>query len=328
MFKKIRPLVIVNFVVLYVFASYGWWSILLLNKNEESYQVNVKLLKKQVSTGNSTYITTDTYKQLKKRYEAQRLMIISEGSVYILLLIIGAWQIRKSFRKEMELNRQQRNFLLSITHELKSPLASTKASLQTLSMHKDLTEVQSDRLLKNSMDDMDRLQKLVENILFASKIESDHYRLPIETFGLSVLAEETYSKFLGEYGNSRKLSSKIEKGITIQSNRMAISSVLLNILENAVKYSDKGTTISLEVKKISNLAHIIISDEGIGVSDEEKRKIFQKFYRVGTEETRRTQGTGLGLFIVDKIVKMYHGSITVSNNTPKGSIFEMTIPTN
>ncbi len=328
MLKKIRPLVIVNFVVLYVFVSYGWWSILLLHKNEEAFQANVKLLQAQTLPGSTAYQTTDAYQQLKKRYEAERLMIISEGSVYMVLLVLGAWQIRHSFRKEMELNNQQRNFLLSITHELKSPLASTKASLQTLRMRKDLASEQVDLLLKNSMGDMDRLQKLVENILFASKIENEKYRLPAETFSLSELAKEIYTKFSTESGNNRKLSSSIENGIIVQSNRMAMSSVLLNLLENAVKYSDNGTAISLQIKRMQNLAHVIVSDEGNGIPDEEKKKIFQKFYREGSEETRRTKGTGLGLFIVEKVVKMYNGSIVVSDNMPKGSIFEITLPAN
>jgi len=326
MFKKIRPLVLVNFVVLYVFASYGWWSILLLKKNEESFSASVKLLQQQVSPNNTSYINTPAYERLSKHHSAERGMIISEGTVYMLLLVLGAWQIRRSFRKEMELNQQQRNFLLSITHELKSPLASTKASLQTLRARKDLSGEQSELLLKNSMQDMDRLQKLVENILLASKIDNEEYRLPLETFSLSELASEIYSKTLTEF-NNRKLLASIEKGIVIESNRMAMSSVILNLLENAVKYTEDGAAISLQVNKTQSLAHIIVSDEGIGIPDDEKRKIFQKFYRIGNEETRHTKGTGLGLFLVDKIIKMYNGTISVRNNVPKGSIFEITLHT-
>src|SRR5579862_9107802 len=122
MLKKIRPLVIVNFVVFYVFASYGWWSILLVSKNDETFKSKAKVLQLMISPNSNQYLDSEEYNKLEEHYKAEKLMIIGEGSVYMLLLALGAIQIRQSFKKEMDLNRLQKNFLLSITHELKSPL--------------------------------------------------------------------------------------------------------------------------------------------------------------------------------------------------------------
>ena len=100
-------------------------------------------------------------------------------------------------------------------------------------------------------------------------------------------------------------------------------SIFSNLFENAVKYSGEDLKIELSLSQVGNTANVIIKDNGIGISDEDKLRIFDKFYRVGNEETRKTKGTGLGLFIVNYLVKTQDAQIDVYNNSPKGSIFEL-----
>ena len=97
--------------------------------------------------------------------------------------------------------------------------------------------------------------------------------------------------------------------------------LLNNLLDNALKYSDKETDVKVELKKINGKVVLKIIDKGEGIADEEKKRIFQKFYRVGSETTRKTKGTGLGLYLCKRIVHDHKGTITVHDNVPKGSIF-------
>jgi len=100
--------------------------------------------------------------------------------------------------------------------------------------------------------------------------------------------------------------------------------VISNLLENARKYSDSSETpIEIELYKNNQSAYLLVKDQGIGIPENEKEKIFDKFYRIGNENTRASRGTGLGLFIVKKIVSLYKYDISVKNNSPKGSIFEV-----
>ena len=105
-----------------------------------------------------------------------------------------------------------------------------------------------------------------------------------------------------------------------------MTSVALNLLENAVKYGDQSPNIDTQISQKNGSIFCEISDNGIGISDKEKKHIFKKFYRVGSEETRTTKGTGLGLYIVKEIVKAHGGEIRVEDNFPKGTRFKITLP--
>jgi signal transduction histidine kinase len=104
---------------------------------------------------------------------------------------------------------------------------------------------------------------------------------------------------------------------------MAVHSILVNLVENAVKYSGSNHDVLLTLIKDSQHAVIRVSDQGTGISAEDKTRVFDKFYRAGNEETRKTKGTGLGLYIVKYLVEKHQGSIAVKDNLPRGSIFEI-----
>ena len=111
-------------------------------------------------------------------------------------------------------------------------------------------------------------------------------------------------------------------------DEIAIKSIILNLLENAIKYSDENPDISIVLSSDQQQILMKISDKGIGISDKEKELVFNKFYRSGSEETRKTKGTGLGLFIVKYLVNQHFGKISIYDNQPKGSIFEIKFKNN
>jgi K+-sensing histidine kinase KdpD len=286
--------------------------------NEISY------LKSQINVLNGESLNDVVTKgnELNAKLHARWIMIAGEGSVFIALLLLGIYQIRKTFKKETALAQQQKNFLLSVTHELKSPIASTKLQLQTLQKH-ELDREKQKEILSNAISDTDRLNNLVENILLAAKIENNVYFIHKEEYNLSEYITEGLNQTIKSFNYKQKVELDIDPDIFMKIDRTSFPSIILNLFENAVKYSPENSKIKISLKKQNNKIILSVADEGTGVSDAEKSSIFQKFYRVGNEETRKTKGTGLGLYIVNYLVEQHNGTISVKNNSPKGSIFEV-----
>lgn len=262
------------------------------------------------------------------RFQPQRKsMIIGEGIFFLLIFLWGALRLKKLFVREQKLQQQQQNFLLAITHELKSPLASVKLYIQTI-LKRDLDKEQQQVFLRNSLKDIERLDDLVENVLITTKLESRNYNLPKEKFNLTELVENIVDRLQKNACRTQVLKPNLDSDVMIYADKFAISNVVTNLIENAIKYSPPCANV---VVKLTNEEHGIIfsvADHGIGISDAEKKLIFNKFYRVGSEATRKTKGTGLGLYIVKTVLQKHNASIKVKDNTPSGSIFEVTFDKN
>ncbi len=319
-----RPLFWFYLLVVYIMIQFIWWSYLMVELNNEIYylKTHINLLQGDKSLDEIATQGNQLNARLKKRW----IMIASEGSVFITLLLLGIFQIRKTFKKEAALTQQQNNFLLSVTHELKSPIASAKLQLQTLEK-RDLDRAKQKEIIANAISDTERLNNLVENILLAAKIENSVYTLHKEDVNLSEYITDGLTQTIASFHYKRKIELQLEQGIHMHIDRTSFPSIILNLFENAVKYSPEHSTIIVTLNKQANKIVFSISDEGIGIDNKEKAFIFQKFYRVGNEETRKTKGTGLGLYITDYLVKQHNGSISVKNNVPKGSIFEVSFNT-
>ncbi len=251
-------------------------------------------------------------------------MIMGEGSVFLFLLGIGGYFLHQSIKKEDRLHEQQTNFLLSVTHELKSPLAAIKLSLQTI-VKRDLDKARQTSLLNNSLKDIERLDDLVENMLLATKIDNRSYSFPKEEFDFSELVLKISERLqIHTCDCDQNIDTAIQPGIRLSGDPFALASVVTNLLENAVKYSGPCAQVSVELKKLNDHPFLVVSDNGPGISDDEKMLIFDKFYRVGEEKVRRTKGTGLGLFIVKEVLQNHDADISVKDNVPQGTIFEVT----
>ncbi len=245
-------------------------------------------------------------------------MVIGEGSVFLILLVWGSVHSIKAFKKEVDLARQQKNFLLSITHEFKSPLASIKLYLQTILRH-NLDREKEISFINNAISDTERLNNLVENALLANLINHKGYNFDREEINLSAFVRLIVQKFQN-VPNHEKITSRIEDGIFMLGDKNAFHLLLSNLLENAWKYSPQEKSIVVELEKTTDGIKLCVSDQGVGIADEFKGKIFQKFFRIGNEETRKSKGTGLGLFIVKHIVEGHEGKIFVLDNKPQGTI--------
>jgi len=259
------------------------------------------------------------------KLQPQRIgMILGEGSMFILILVVGAYSLHASINKERKLQEQKRNFLLSVTHELKSPLASIKILLQTI-QKRSLTKEQLLDFVSKSLLDVERLDDMVENMLLASKIDNRSYTFPKNTFNLSVLVDSIVNRLQITKCdcNQQIIDAEIEPKIEITGDKFALTSVVTNLIENAVKYSSPCSAVAVKLFSKDDKVYLEVADQGIGIADNEKTRIFDKFYRVGSEDTRNTKGTGLGLYIVKEVLDKHQASIKVRDNRPAGSVFEV-----
>lgn len=251
------------------------------------------------------------------------LMIVGEGSVFFLILILGLWKIRSSIQKDIRLSQRQSNFLLSVTHELKTPLASNKLYLQTLLKRKNLERNQREELLKQAITENKRLEGMIENILTATRIENHRLELNYETIPLDKEIERIVKTWSRERTD---VLLKLEKNVILKVDPFVIEVAVVNILENAFKYGGETPSIEVYLKSKKDHTLIGIKDQGIGIPAKFKDSIFEKFVRIGNEETRTQKGTGLGLYIVKELLKIHGGTISYSNNEPRGSHFKIYLP--
>jgi signal transduction histidine kinase len=283
----------------YVIVQFIWWGYHLIELTQ-ALDANEKIVEKRIA------------------------MVIGEGFVFIVLLLIGLWKIRASVRKEFELSQRQNNFLLSVTHELKTPIAANKLYLQTIQKRKP-DDAQREELLAKALKENERLEKLIDNILHAARVENRAMQPIKEEIELSHFLQNRINQFRKRYPEAQIDLVELDK-IIISFDIFMIETVLSNLIDNAVKYSSQSPQITVTAVRENNEIVFSVADKGIGISSEEQKRIFSKFYRVGDEEIRTQKGSGLGLYISQEFVKLHKGIIGFKSNKEKGSIFYFKLP--
>ena len=191
--------------------------------------------------------------------------------------------------------------------------------LETLQKHR-LEEEKRQKLLQTSLQETLRLDTLINNILISSQLEGNAYRFSKDELDLSDLTKDVVKAFETRYPD-RTLTVNIHEDIDFSGDAMLLKLLLSNLLENANKYSAKNKPVSLNLSQKDAKIFLEVIDEGEGIPEEERKAVFEKFYRIGNEQTRKTKGTGLGLYICQKIVKDHGGDITIKDNRPSGTKF-------
>jgi len=331
MFEKLKytkPRNIFFILVIYIFAMSLWWMYLLINKNNKLYAEKFENQKQIVISEKLSYaqvVLEDVAEKLNKKREKQNLMIISEGVVFLLLLAFGSYKIYSYLNEEITLSQKQRNFLLSITHELRSPLTGIQLSVETVK-NRVLNKNTQDQMLTNALTDVDRLKGLVENLLMGAKIERETIKFANNPINISNLIKSIGSHFEQINKKERQIIVNTPANVFVKGDKSALTSIFTNLIDNAIKYSEVFSTIFINAEFNNDVFCVKVIDEGVGVPANERSKIFNKFYRIGSEDTRNTIGTGLGLYIVKELVELTNGKINYAANKPKGSIFNIELP--
>lgn len=316
--KKLRRATVLFWVLLlYIIAVLVWWFVLLERQNNAMFELKVKEL-----TNNTFDATSPQFKNALDTIQAQKrrntIKYTGEGATFLLLIILGAVFIYRLVRGQFRMQHQQQNFMMAITHELKTPISVARLNLETLQRHV-LDEEKQKKLLQSSLQETMRLDTLINNILVLSQIDSGSFPSSKEELDCSDLVCDVILQFKNRYPE-RKILSEVEQDVDLVADPVLLKLLVSNLLENANKYSVKTALITCRLNKTNGIKLQVI-DEGPGISEEEKKHIFQKFYRIGNEQTRTTQGTGLGLYLCKKIATYHHADILVTDNKPQGSIF-------
>lgn len=318
-----RPLLLFYILVVYVFLQFGWWAYLLTDLNGKVTSLLQE--KQQLLASPDSPEMKEIIHQLDHQLVMKRLMILGEGLVFLSLLILGIVRTRNSFKKEAALVAQQKNFLLSVTHELKSPLASVKLQLETL-RRRQLSSAQQQEMLTDAIEDTERLHALVDNILVAARIDHRSYAIHPEVGNVADVITELVNRASTSALRHHQLSVDLNQEVQVSFDRLAFHSILTNLLENAANYSPRGSEISVRLVSEGKRAYLTVADRGRGIPDVEKDHVFRRFYRLGNEETRSTKGTGLGLYIVYFLTQAHGWQIRIRDHAGGGSIFELSFP--
>jgi two-component system, OmpR family, sensor histidine kinase CiaH len=318
--KKIqRTTVIYWLLLIYIVAALVWWFISLSDQNSQMKLFKLSQLNNTVDSTSSQVFYNNEREKIIQEYKRNKAKYLSEGSVFLIVILVGAAFVYRSVRREFRLQRQQRNFMMAVTHELKTPLSVVRLNLETLQKY-SLDHDKQQKLIRSTLEETSRLNFLTNNILISSQLEGGGYKFSKEELDLSDLLRDCIQDFRSRFPD-RTFVEQVEADTAIKGDPLLLQMLINNLLQNAVKYSPKESKISASLKMENGIVRLAIDDEGPGVPDEEKKKIFSKFYRIGSEATRKTQGTGLGLYLCSKIAGDHNADISVTNNIFGGSTF-------
>jgi two-component system sensor histidine kinase CiaH len=307
------------FLLFYIIAALVWWFIALENQNRQmtSYKLN------ELKLDDPSYLTQyDKISAEKKRKTAQ---FVGEGVTFLAVTLIVALFVYRMVRRQFTLQQQQQNFMMAVTHELKTPIAVAKLNLETLQKH-HLDDTKKQKLLNMTVQEVNRLNSLANNILVSAQLEGGRHVMTIDELNLSELVKSCFTDFKNRFPD-RKWQAEIEPELDLSGDPLLLQILVNNLLENAIKYSPREGLIQCRLHQTNKLTVLEVIDQGPGIPDTEKHKVFDKFYRIGNENTRTAKGTGLGLYMCHKIAKDHHATIRVTDNTPTGCNFNVSFTT-
>ena len=248
------------------------------------------------------------------------------GSVAILSVLFFTYSILIIFRQK-RLSDLQKDFINNMTHEFKTPISSIKIAADVL--QNDDAVKHNNRLAKYAAiirDQNIRLNDQVEKVLNVARLENETLKLNIETIELNDLLTSIIDDHVLKFNRGTiKYEEKIHN-VVIEADKLHLTNVIYNIIDNAVKYCETIPEIVVTLLKSENAIKIVIKDNGIGIPKENIRLLFDKFYRVNTGNIHNVKGFGLGLYYVKSICKAHHWDIHVDSEPGKGSQFEIRIP--
>lgn len=311
--RMVLASVVYWFLLVYIVAALVLWFITLQNQNEYMTQLRLD----DIMPDDLEYVSK--YESILSEKKRNTVQYISEGITFLALILVGALFVYQAVRRQIRYQNQQENFMMAVTHELKTPLAISKLNLETLQKH-HLDEQKKQKMLQMTLQEINRLDALANNILVSSQLDTGRYHSPKEELNFSDLVNNAVDSFRNRFPN-RVWNSQVTPEIDIVGDALLLQILVNNLLENAVKYTPKEGKIECRLEKKNHQVVLQIADQGPGIPDHEKQKVFEKFYRIGNEATRTTKGTGLGLYLCKKIAASHHGNIRVTDNSPSGCNF-------
>lgn len=259
----------------------------------------------------------------------QQIALLVFGIIFFALIITGLVLNTIFIVREIRRNEQHDAFLNAVTHELKTPIASIRLYLETLKS-RDISEEKRREFYNVMLADSNRLLNTVEQVLQASRTRENNRSLNISEINIGELLDECAQIIRTRYNLDESAISLPEKAVEarVSGDLTELQTVFINLLDNAIKYSKDDVKISIRVRNPSERAvEIRIKDTGIGLDENEIKRVFKRFYRVPNDSTQAVKGTGLGLFIVRSIIKKHGGRVFAeSRGEGKGTTMVVRLP--
>ena len=267
--------------------------------------------------GKNVRVRDDALEDLADERMRRSIRFLSEGGFFLLVLLGGMAVLTRTIRHDAELRRRQQNFLAAVSHEFKSPLASIQLASETLVMRSH--EADTQRLGRRILEDGERLLRMIDNLLDTTRLEEGRDRpAPVVT---SIHAKCTAA--IAEVAERARLSNveialDVPEDLTLSLDPNALETALRNLLDNAIKacVAADSHRVTVEARRTSDGVDLTVRDDGLGFPPEEAGMIFEKFHRLGDEQRRSMPGTGLGLYIVRRLVELSGGWIEARSDGP------------
>ncbi len=248
--------------------------------------------------------------------------------ILLLVLAVAVWLVYRSIKKELEFAQAKADFVSNVSHELRTPLALISMFAETLEMDRVKTEAKKKEYYTIISQESNRLGRIVNSILNFSKMEAGKRKFVFAAEDLNEVVIQLYQNYSYHLYN-KGFDFEYEPGIDIPKifiDREAVSEAIVNLIDNAVKYSDKIKFIKMNIGCENSYVFIEIQDKGTGISEDDQKKVFDKFFRVASGLVHTTKGTGLGLTLVKQIMDAHKGKIELSSEINKGSTFRLLFP--
>lgn len=242
-----------------------------------------------------------------------------------IILLFTVWILYRNIRNEVRLAQMKSDFVSNVSHELRTPLSLIRMFSETLEFDRIKSEKKKKEYYQIISQETERLSHLINNILDFSKMEAGQKQYHLQPVDLNSIVQKalTLYKFHLENQGFNLEANLLEQELLIKADQEAVSEAIINLLDNAVKYSKKEKYIRIETGKDKNYIFLEVADQGIGISHEDQKKIFDKFYRVSSGLVHNTKGSGLGLTLIKYIMDKHNGSVNVISELGKGSRFRL-----
>jgi signal transduction histidine kinase len=256
-------------------------------------------------------------------------IILLEGCFLMLIILAGVYIIFVYWNKQARLNKLQSNFVSSVSHELKSPLASIQLYLETLK-YQEVSKEDCEDFVETMLTDTERLGALIDNILASSKYDPKSIQLQFQPVEMAAFIREVMEGLKRQFEERNcQITLEGEEDLILLLDQRAMRMVFNNLIGNALRYSPVGSPLTIRMHKKKKYCEIEFIDRGMGLDKKDLKKIFRKFYRVTDKDSQNIEGAGLGLFISKEIVLSHKGQMRVfSEGRGKGSVFTVALPLN
>ena len=272
---------------------------------------------------------TDLINYLEKENYEESIKINLDGSntktIEIKILMFGEKQkvmVAKDISQSIKIESNRKEFISNVSHELKTPLTVISGFIETLVSNNVQNEA-NNKILQIMSGQTSRMAKLVDDLLLLSNVESSLFQNRSEILSINVIINKIKKNISILDSKNHKIKYQIDKGLKVYGSKKEIESAFLNLITNAIRYTDKNGSIFINWKLINGLPIFEVKDTGSGIEQKHLNRITERFYRVDPDRSRDTGGTGLGLSIVKNIIKQHGGELKITSDLGKGSSFKL-----